>query len=86
METAKAAMRSTRLYKAILEQADVDICLLRVLKKAYADTADEYLRIQQTASNNDKPLNQAVAELLKSCLDEDAPELIVVAEKAEFTK
>ena len=81
LEAAKNAMKSTRLYKAILEQVNVQTSAFAGVKKANVDTSDEYLRIQQTASNNDKPLNQAVAALLQACLNDDAPNLKVVAEK-----
>lgn len=82
LDTAKNAMRSTRLYKAILDQIGGTPTAFVSPKKATEDTSEEYLRIQQTAANNDKPLNQALALLLDACLSEDAPGLVsVVSEK-----
>ena len=84
LDLAKNAMRATRLYKAILDLIGISSQPYIAPKKVKADTADEYIRVQQTASDNDKPLNRAVAMLLAACLKDDLVVCEVVAEKQEL--
>lgn len=84
MDQAKKAMRATRLYKAILDLTGKPTQTYLAPKKAKPDTADEYVRVQQTAANNDKPLNRSVAKLLEACLKEDGVQCEIIAEKMDL--
>lgn len=80
-ETAKKAMKASRLYKAILREAGVDAEPFAGSRDVGEETSKEYRRIQKIASSSDKPLNKALALLIEACLKDDAPALEVVAEK-----
>ena len=81
LDTAKDALKSTKFYKAILELVGIETAIFAGNRPSAPETADEYLRIQRTASTDDKPLNKALGELLAACLKDDAPELEVVSER-----
>ncbi len=74
-------MRASRLYKAIMSEADIPTSPYAGARNIGQDTAAEYIRIQATASRNDKPLNKALGLLIAACLADDAPDLKVVSEK-----
>lgn len=81
LEAAKDALRSTQFYKAILSTIGIETTPFAGNRPTSDETANEYLRIQTTASKDDKPLNRALGDLLSACLAEDAPTLEVVSEK-----
>jgi hypothetical protein len=81
VDSAKATMRASRLYKAILREAGIETDPFAGNRRIGQETIDDFIRVQQVASKDDKPLNKAVASLISSCLAEDAPQLSVVAEK-----
>ena len=84
LEQSKQAMRSSRLYKAILNQAGIDTEPYAGARQLSKETVDEYLRVQAAASSNDKPLNKALGQLIAACLAEDAPKLKVISEKRQI--
>jgi hypothetical protein len=81
LEDAKAAMRASRLYKAILTELGVDTTPYAGASRDVEETANEYRRVQSTAGKGDKQLNKAIALLLEACLAEDAPGTRVTPEK-----
>jgi hypothetical protein len=83
---SKEAMRSSRLYKAILSEAKVDATQFAGFRETRRETKEEYLRIQASASNNDKPLNKALGALISACLADDAPALTVITEKRDMAE
>lgn len=85
IDQAKQAMRASRFYKAILVEAGMDTSPFAGGRKIGQQTVDEYLRLQEMASRNDKPLNKALGDLIAACLSEDAPELEVVSEKKSLS-
>ncbi len=80
-ETAKSAMRASRLYKAILTEAGIETTAYAGPREIADETINEFLRIQRLASKDDKQLNKAVGALIAACLQEDAPKLKVTSEK-----
>jgi len=84
LESSKKAMRATRLYKAILGELGVQTAPYAGARAISAETVQEFARIQQVASKDDKPLNKALGELIKVCLNEDAPGLTIRVEKREL--
>ncbi|WP_134677534.1 hypothetical protein [Ectopseudomonas khazarica] len=81
LDDAKAAMRASRLYKAILTELGVDTTPYAGANRDTEETANEYRRVQATAGKGDKQLNKAVALLVEACLEEDAPGVQVTPEK-----
>lgn len=81
---AKDAMKASRLYKAILREADKEVAPFAGSRRIGQDTVDDFIRIQAIASKDDKPLNKALAALIAACLHEDAPELSLTSEKREL--
>lgn len=81
LEDAKAAMRASRVYKAILAELGVDATPYAGANRDVEETANEYRRVQATAGRGDKQLNKAIALLLDACLSEDAPGTKVTPEK-----
>lgn len=81
LEAAKTAMKASRLYKAILREADVEAAPFAGSRRIGQETIDDFIRIQTIASKDDKPLNKALAALIAACLADDAPRLSIVAEK-----
>jgi len=81
IDTAKATMRASRLYKAVLREAGIETEPFAGNRRIGQETVDDFIRVQQVASKDDKPLNKALAALISSCLEEDAPQLTVIAEK-----
>lgn len=81
LETAKTAMKASRIYKAILREADVETALFAGSRRIGQETIDDFIRVQSVASKDDKPLNKALARLIEVCLSDDAPGLKVVSEK-----
>lgn len=81
LEGAKDALRSTQFYKAILSTIGHETSPFAGTRPTNKETADEYLRIQATASKDDKPLNKALGDLLRACLADDAPGIEVISEK-----
>lgn len=81
VETAKSAMKASRLYKAILTEAGVTTTPYAGSRDIAQETIDEFLRVQRLASKDDKPLNKAIGALIAACLQDDAPSLVLVAEK-----
>jgi len=81
LEQSKGAMKSSRLYKAILIEAGVETTPYAGARQISRETIDEFLRIQAVASKDDKPLNKALGQLISVCLAEDAPDLKVTSEK-----
>lgn len=81
VESAKSAMRASRLYKAILSEAGVATTPYAGSRDIAQETIDEFLRIQRLASKDDKPLNKAVGALIADCLKDDAPGLSLISEK-----
>lgn len=84
LDDAKAAMRASRLYKAILSEVGVDTTPYAGSNRDVEETANEYRRAQATSSKGDKQLNKAIGLLLEACLAEDAPQVTVVSEKQEL--
>lgn len=84
LESSKKAMRATRLYKAILGEMGIETSSYAGAKAISQETVHEFARIQQVASRDDKPLNKALGALIKACLEEDLPNLIVTIEKREL--
>lgn len=74
-------MKASRLYKAILREAEIETSPFAGSRKIGAETIDDFMRIQTIASKDDKPLNKALAALIENCLADDAPHLKVVSEK-----
>jgi hypothetical protein len=81
LEDAKAAMRASRLYKAMLAELGVETTPYAGRNQDVEETANEYRRVQSTAGKGDKQLNKAVALLLGACLSEDVPGTSVTPEK-----
>ncbi len=81
LESAKSAMKASRLYKSILNELGIETQPFRSSGKNNDDTADEYRRVQKTAASNDKPLNKALGLLIQSCLDDDSKNVTVTSEK-----
>jgi hypothetical protein len=81
LEAAKTAMKASRLYKAILREANVEADPFAGSRRIGQETIDDFIRIQTVASKDDKPLNKALASLIAACLADDAPHLSVVSEK-----
>ena len=67
-EAAKIAMKASRLYKAILREADVETSPFAGSRRIGQETIDDFLRVQTIASKDDKPLNKAFASLIAVCL------------------
>lgn len=80
-ESAKDAMKASRIYKALLHQIGVETTPFAGGRPVAAETVDEYIRIQRTAASNDKPLNKALGALLAECLLDDSPSAVVINEK-----
>lgn len=80
-EAAKTAMKASRLYKAILREAEIETAPFAGSRRIGQETIDDFLRVQTIASKDDKPLNKALAALIEVCLADDAPQLSVIAEK-----
>ena len=78
---AKDAMKTSRLYKAILREAGFEVTPFAGPRRVGKEAVEDFIRIQQLASKNDKPLNKAIAQLIESCLQDDAPDLTVISEK-----
>lgn len=81
LDSSKTAMRASRLYKAILSEAGIESTPYAGARHISRETEDEFLRVQAVAARNDKPLNKALGLLLELCLQEDAPQVKVLAEK-----
>lgn len=81
LDDAKAAMRASRLYKAILTELGVDTTPYAGANRDVEETANEYRRVQAAAGKGDKQLNKAIALLVEACLTEDAPDARVTPEK-----
>lgn len=81
LEDAKAAMRNSKLYKEIEVELGINESPFAGASRDVEETSNEYRRIQAVASKGDKPLNKAIGLLLAECLKEDAPKVVVVAEK-----
>ncbi|WP_299162289.1 hypothetical protein [Accumulibacter sp.] len=81
LEDAKAAMRASRLYKAILSEVGVETTPYAGSNRDVEETANEYRRAQATSSKGDKQLNKALGLLLEECLAEDAPQVKIASEK-----
>jgi hypothetical protein len=81
LESAKDAMKASRLYKTILNEIGVETSAYAGGRNVAQETVEEYIRIQRTASTDDKPLNKAVGSLLAECLKDDAPDAQVINEK-----
>lgn len=81
MQTAKDAMKSSRLYKAILKEAGIESTPFAGARKIGREAIEDFLRIQQLASKNDKKLNKCLASLIAVCLKDDASHLSVTSEK-----
>lgn len=81
LDQSKKAMKSCRLYKALLNEAGVETALFAGARRISQETGQEYLRVQSIASKDDKPLNKALGSLIEACLADDAPHLKVVSEK-----
>lgn len=80
-ESAKATMKASRLYKAILRAANVKTEPFAGVRDIAPETTNEFIRIQSLASRDDKSLNKALANLIRASLEDDAPHLNVVSEK-----
>jgi hypothetical protein len=81
LEAAKTAMKASRLYKAILREADVETEPFAGSRRIGQETIDDFARVQTVASKDDKPLNKALAKLIEACLADDAAHLSVFSEK-----
>jgi hypothetical protein len=81
LDASKAALRASRLYKAILREAGIETPPYAGSRQIGTETVNEYLRVQAVAAKDDKPLNKALGALIAACLGEDAPALKVSAEK-----
>jgi hypothetical protein len=84
LKQSKEAMRSTRVYKAILAEAGIEAQPFAGFREVKPETAEEYLRVQQLAAKNDKPLNKALGALIAACLADDAPTLKVINERRDI--
>lgn len=81
LEKAKNAMKSSRLYKAILLEAGIETTPFQASGNIATETEHEYRRVQALAARNDHKLNKALGSLIEACLADDAPHLRVIAEK-----
>ncbi|RFC61750.1 hypothetical protein DYI37_19615 [Fulvimarina endophytica] len=81
LEAAKTAMKASRIYKAILREAEIETSPFAGSRRIGQETIDDFIRMQAVASKDDKPLNKALAALIANCLADDAPALKVVTER-----
>lgn len=81
LDDAKAAMRASRLYKAILVELGVATTPYAGANRDVEETANEYRRAQATAGKSDKQLNKALGLLIDACLQDDAPGRKIASEK-----
>lgn len=81
LNDAKATMRASKLYKMILTELGVETEPFSSAVRDVDETSNEYRRVQALAAGGDKSLNKALGLLLQECLKEDAPGVLVSAEK-----
>jgi hypothetical protein len=86
LEDAKAALRASKLYKAILAELDIGTTPYAGQNRDVEETSNEYRRIQALAAKGDKELNKALGLLIAECLKEDAPTVSVSSEKQSLPK
>lgn len=80
-DDAMAAMRASRLYKAILAELGVPTTPYAGTSRDVDETANEYRRVQAISGKGDKQLNKSIGLLIQACLAEDAPRIAVISEK-----
>lgn len=81
LEAAKNALKSSRLYKAVLIEIGLTPPPYAGVRDVKQETEDEYRRIQVFAAKGDKSLNKCLGTLFQSCLVDDAPGVSIVSEK-----
>lgn len=81
---AIASMKSTRFYRALKGEIAGSLEPYEPTREPGDEKKREYRKIQGTASNNDKPLNRALAEAIRRTLEQDGIVRDIVAEKRNF--
>lgn len=81
LASATKAMKSTRLYKALLREFGKDVSSAAGGKNPGTTMVNEYRRVQQKSKSLDHELNKAVGALLEEALKKELPSLTVTAEK-----
>ena len=81
LEQSKKAMRASRLYKAILQEAGIETAPFAGNREIKPETREEYNRVQALAARSDKALNKALGSLIAACLADDMPSAVVVSER-----
>ncbi|MBF0250327.1 MAG: hypothetical protein HQL35_06825 [Alphaproteobacteria bacterium] len=83
-ESAKNAMKASRLYKALLTELGVETEPFSRAFDVKPETENEYRRLQALAAKGDKELNKCLGQLVTACLQDDAPNAVVSSEKASL--
>lgn len=84
LATAKDALRKSRLYKAILEEAGIPTTPFGGNRKVAEETENEYRRVQVHAGKSDVLLNRALGKLIEATLEEDEVAAEVIVEKQDL--